>query len=305
MVVFTEIGAFFAASHLAKALDAELFVMNTKYASFFGSSCATTETYCGDNTENITNGDITIIGFAALEKIHKRIENGDFERVNYIISDTLSCINYKWWNDFVVKNNIDLYIMPDIEHYCFVNYKPIYQYMEINKNLLLPKPKKLLITHSPRSNHKIKTKGTNEIERFISKLKKKHDFDFKLITGLEMDNALKEKSKSHIHIDQLVFKNKNIEKHWGEIKYHGALGKSGLEAMMLGCCVITGAPEPKTMPHFESPPIVWTSFDDFYKDLEFLIVNKDERRKQIKKQNYWVKNIISNKEFYKKYLTER
>lgn len=304
MNVFSETTAFFAAPYLAEALDGNLYVMNIAHNNFFQDGTKIKEIFCGNDTENIQGDKITIIGFKALKILSKRIEQGEFKRVNYIISDTTSCVNYEWWNQFIPENNINLYIMPDIKPYCFIDYKPIYQYMKINKNLLLPKSKKLLITHSPTNKVKIKTKGTDTIQKFIQKLQKKHNFDFKLITGQKMNKVISEKSRAHIHIDQLVLGNNDIGMYWGEIKYNGAMGKSGLEGMMMDCCVVTGAPKPQTLPHFDTPPITWTSYDDFYDDLELLIVNEKKRNEQIKMQNIWVEKVIGNKEFYKKYLNE-
>lgn len=304
MNIFTKYSAFFAAPFLADALNAPLYIMKNGKDSSYKLRINNNAIYCGDNTENINNDDITIITTMALMKISKRIEKHHFNRVNFIASDTHSHKEYMWWNKFVIDNNIHVYIMPDLEPFCFVDYKPIYQYIKINNKLIVPKSDRLLITHSPRSENKYIAKGSNAIINVIKKLQKKYDFDFKLIMNLTVDNAIREKSMSHIFIDQLIYKNTEInqKRFGGKIIYNGGLGKSGIEAMIMNCCTITGGIPPQTLPHFECPPITWTSYDKFYEDLENLIINETKRNKQIEEQNKWL-SLYHNKEFYQKYLT--
>lgn len=304
MNIFTQISAFFGEPYLAEALNAELYVMNTKYNNFFGGVSNVKGIYCGNNTENINNDDIIIIAFLALQKISKRIENKDFRKIVFIACDTLYCRNYEWCNKFINDNNIQMYLMPDVEPFCSIDYKLIYQYMKIDASLILPKQtNRLLITHSPRGEKKQKVKGTPEIIKIIEELQKKHDFEFKLITGQKMDDGIKEKSRAHIHIDQLIYGNPEVnQSHWGrKFIYNGGLGKSGIEGMLLNCAVITGGLKPKTQPYFDPPPITWTSYNTFYEDLENLIVNESKRNQQIDEQNNWL-TLYYNKEFYKTYL---
>jgi hypothetical protein len=307
MNVFVEHSSFFAAPYLAEALHARYYVMSSRYNDFFGISNTVMGIKCGENTEKIkSNTDITIIGYLALQKILKRIERGDFKRVNLILSDSRSCKYYKEWNEFVPKNNnIHLYLMPDIIPYCSIEYKPIYQYMKIHESLILPKQTdRLLITHSPRGNPKFIKKGTPAIIKIIEDLQKKYDFEFKLITNLSMDDALKEKSRAHIHIDQLIYGNEEAKQtRFDEtLLYAGGLGKSGIEGMLLNCCVITSGIPPITAPHFPPPPITWTSYNTFYEDLENLIISEKLRNKHIRKQNKWLLKYHTRK-FYKNYLT--
>jgi len=302
MVIFTNASPFFGAPYLAEALDVDLFVQNINYNDFFGKKNVKGK-FCGNKTEKIVDKDILIIGATALKKISNRIVNGDFNNIILILCDTAACLDYKWWNDFVVKHNIRLYIMPDIKEFCSVDYKPIYQYIKLDENLKQKKQNKLLITHSPRNQIKQDKKGSNLIVSIINKLKKKHDFDFKQVTGLSMTEAISEKSKSHIFIDQLIYKNNGIKQKnfGGKIVYNGGLGKSGIEAMLLNCVVITGGVNPKTEQFFDTPPITWSSADSFYDDLEKLITDEELRNQQISNQNSWLDKYM-NQEFYKKYL---
>jgi hypothetical protein len=89
---------------------------------------------------------------------------------------------------------------------------------------------------------------------------------------------------------------------FGQKLYYGGLGKSGLEAMLLNTCVVTSGIVPNTKPYFDPPPITWTSYNTFYKDIEQLIVDSSRREQQIKNQNEWAGKVIANKEFYRKYL---
>jgi hypothetical protein len=302
MVIFTEMSAFFASPYLAKALGCDLYVMNTEFNNFFGNN-KKKGIYCGDKTEKIKDNEITIIGITALRKISKRIESGDFKNINLILCDTNSCLEYKWWNEFVSKYDIELFIMPDIKDFCFTKYKQLYQYIEIDKKLIENKNEKLLITHSPRGKIKYKKKGTDLIIKTINKLNKKYDFDFKLITNMSMVDSIKEKSKSHIFIDQLIYKNDEIDqnKFGGKIEYKGGLGKSGIEGMLLNCAVITGGIEPTSNENFKSPPIIWTDAKKIYDDLEKLIIDEYHRNNVTRNQNFWLDNYM-NENYYKKIL---
>lgn len=289
MVILSKSEAYFAAPHLSKIIGAKLYVMETEGNGFFGLNTNTNGIYCGDNFEFINDEDIIIIGLIPLKKISDNIKK--FKRVISILCDTPSITEYKWWNKFIKENNIELYIMPDLIQYCYIDYKPILQYIEINEKLIQEKNNILTVSHSPRTNKKMKMKGTYDINKFINKLKKEWDFKFNLISNLKNDEAIKEKSKSHIFIDQLVNKK----------DYKGGIGKSGLESMILKSSVITSGNGIKTEPFFDSPPIFWTNCENFYIDLKFLISNDDFRNEQIYLQNNWI-NKYMNKEFYIDYL---
>jgi hypothetical protein len=280
--------------------------MKEQYNNFWGISTKTEPIYCGDNLENINNDDITIIATYPLKKLSKRIEAKEFNRVNVILCDSGAFKHYMWWNDFIKNNSINLYLMPDIAPFSLIAYKPIYQYIKIHNSLILPKrTDKLLVTHSPKNRSKMNKKGSSTIIRIVNDLQKKYDFDFKLIHNLFPDEAIMEKSKSHIFIDQLIYDNKEINQSifGGKITYNGGLGKSGIEGMLMNCCVITGGKVPETEPHFAPPPITWTSYDKFYEDLKGLIIDEEKRNKQIEEQDKWLLQY-NNKEFFRKYLTE-
>jgi hypothetical protein len=297
---------FFAAPFLAEALGASLYVIGTDYNNWFGSLTNINGVCCGKNTEKINNDDITVAGYGALVKISERIKRGHFKRVNYIVCDTRSRKNEVWCNKFVKDHNVHLYVTPDAEAYSFTNYKPIYQYMKTSNTLMSPKANdRVLITHDPGTKYSSGMKGTKTIVRIVNELQQKYDIDFKILTGLSMDDCIREKSKSHIHVDALVFGNIEMDQTiFGRKLYYGGLGKSGLEAMLLNTCVVTSGITPKTKPYFDPPPVVWTSYSTFYEDMENLILDEDKRNTQIEAQNKWVKEVITNKEFYQRYLTE-
>ena len=212
MNIFTENSIFFATPFLSEVLEAPLYVMNTEYNNWFGSLTDVSGIYCGRNTEKINNDDITIVAYGALVEMSTRIRKRHFKRVNYIVSDTRSRKNDAWCNRFVRDNNIHLYVTPDAEEYSFSNYKPIYQYMKMNNNLRMSKPTdRLLVTHDPGTKYSNGMKGTKAIIKIVNILQKRHDFDFKVLTGLGMDECIKEKSRSHIHIDALVYGNTEMD----------------------------------------------------------------------------------------------
>ena len=119
-----------------------------------------------------------------------------------------------------------------------------------------------------------------------------------------MDECIRLKGESHIFVDNFVYKNPHVpqDRFGGEIRYDGALSKSGIEAMMLGCCVLTGAPRPDD-DIIPTPPVVWCSYEDAERKLRRVIEDEGYREKKIAEQKEWVKRYCSA-EFIKKHITQ-
>lgn len=287
IAILTKNSTYFAAPVLAQYLKCPLYVIYNNENNFMDG-------VQGIKFNNIINCDILIIiGYNALKAIESQLYK--YKKVVYIVSDSNSCRFYKTWNHIVEKNNIKVFVMPDKIDYCTNSFIPIYQALNISGGL--NKFNKFTITHSPRIKEKIYYKGTNQIQSIILELQNKYDFDFKIITGMSYKEAQEIKSKSHLFIDQLIFENKFInQSRWGgNIIYKGGLGKSGLEAMCMGVCTITSGEFFNTMPYFEPPPVLWTSYDSFYNDVKNIILNEELRNEYSIKQKTWCeKHILSD-----------
>jgi len=122
---------------------------------------------------------------------------------------------------------------------------------------------------------------------------------------MPMKKCIALKATSHIFIDQVIYKNPQVpQSRWGhKITYNGGLGKSGIEAMLMGICTITGGVEPDTSEWFPSPPVIWTSYDDFNMDMKRLIEDPDYRIKKAEDQKKWAEKYTSA-EFVAKHVTQ-
>jgi len=300
IAIFAEDSSLFACPYLAEALDCNLYTILQQYNNFFQGGRMAIDY----NKVSIKEENLITIGYVALKTIAEKIEKKHFKSVAAILSDSPGCRNYKWINDFVSRNNITVYCMPDLKSYCTGKTIPAYQTMNIDAGII-NKPKKILISHSPSNTEKAVLKGTPQILEIIKQLKKFYDFDFYIIQELTMKTCLSIKKQSHIFIDQLIYKNPHVpQKRWGgEIIYNGGLGKSGIEAMFLGCCVITGGTVPETEPYFPPPPIQWTDYNNLYRDLKEILTYPVLIDHIAKEQRTWASKYLSY-EFVAKHITQ-
>ena len=282
MNILVECSSFFAAPHLAECLGANLYVLNTKYNEFHGRD-SVQGIYAGDGLENIGNGDLIVIGATALLRVESQL--GRFRSVKYIACDS-GTIQYMREVRRIARG-MRVYAMPDLAVYLDGS-KPIYQYLPRMKGRA--KGDGLVIGHSPRTSRKVQKKGTRIIQQLSS-------YPIKLITGLPMEEALREKGECHVFIDQLI--TQEVADKYFISSYRGGIGKSGLEAMILGCAVITSGDR---MPSddFPPPPIVYTDEKGFVKDLDYTI---DNRERIVREQSRWLRKYMTKK-FFREYLCE-
>lgn len=268
-------GKYFAAEHLSNALSATIYGLSVK---------------------EIKEEHLIIIGMRALER-YSKLKTKNFKSVAVIFSDTNFCKHYKWCNSYVKENNISVYAMPDLNDYLEVPYVPAYQTITIPSIEINKPTDRVVICHSPGKKAGSNVKGTKQITLLIKELSKKHNIEYKLLKNLSWEDCIREKSTAHIFIDQLVKDNPFIKQNTfgGEIKYHGALGKSGIEAMLLKCCVVTTMNVVKTESYFPFPPVLLTDYFSFYTDVEILISRVEYRNKIIENQFNWVNKYCSPK----------
>ncbi len=138
--------------------------------------------------------------------------------------------------------------------------------------------KEVLISHSPFGPGKFKEKGTDEIIETVK------EYDFDLITGVSWNKCLIRKAKSHIFIDQIDHYDRDKFKFTDKDYVWPALGKSGIEAMHLGCLVITHGKGYDT--DIPAPPVAWCN-GNFKEVLEYYIKNEKERTKLAAEGKEW------------------
>lgn len=293
--------SFFASPYLAEAIGVDLYVIDMQHNNFFTG---------GRKAKYWNNGDaidcehLIVVSCEALIVAAPLIGRSKFKTVAVVLCDTYACRERKWCDAFIKNNNLFVYAMPDIFPFHEMKMIPVYQTIQLNQ--LKDKPKeKLIISHSPSCDGKAALKGTTFVLETIDRLRVNHSFQFDLIKNLGMAECLSIKGQSHIFIDQMVYGNPDIwQGKWGgEIPYKGGLGKSGIEAMLLGSCVITGGVDPDTGEYFSPPPVVWTSYDNFYIDLERLIEDIDYRQKKTIEQGEWAAKYLSAG-FVAKHITQ-
>jgi len=266
-------GKYFAADHLCRALSATMYGMKDK---------------------ELTTDHLIIIGMRALEK-YSKLKDKSFKSVAVIFSDTNFCKHNKWCNDYVEKNDISVYAMPDLHDYLRVPYIPVYQTITL-PDIQIDKPNdRIVICHSPGKKGYFNIKGTEQIDYVIKKLGKKYPIEYKVLKNESWGDCIKEKSRAHIFIDQLVKDNPYIDqiRFGGKIIYKGALGKSGIEAMMLKCCTVTTMDKPITEPYFPFPPVILTNYLEFKYDIERIITDGEHKRTHIEQQKEWVDKYCS------------
>jgi len=287
--ILTPHGKYFAAEHLCNALSCTMYVLCTNQQEIL---------------QELIVDHLIIIGMRAL-KAYSKLKNKNFKSVAVIFSDTNFCIHHEWCNDYLKVNNyIAVFAMPDLHDYLKVPYIPAYQTITLPEIIINKPTDRIVICHSPGEKGVYNYKGTRQINDAIKILSKKYPIEYVLLEKETWEDCIYKKSRAHIFIDQLTKGNKYVpqERFGGKIPYKGALGKSGIESMMLGCCTVTTMDEPITLPYFPPPPVILTSYHNFTNDIERII--KDNKYKDVNTQHQkkWVDKYCSP-EFVSKHVT--
>lgn len=247
--------------------------------SFYNKSKGECINYINDCENIIIFGSRSILHLPKiLSKTNKQNFN-NFNKITIIISDT-SFIKFN--NDInrcIRDNNMDVLIMPDLVEYLDkdIPYRIFLQHIPIIDDLLSIKNEEITISHSPGFKYKTDLKGSSKIERIL------YNYNLDVIYDVPWDKCITRKSKSHIFIDQIV----------DRVDYKGGIGKSGLEAMLLNCLVITSGNNIICEPTFESPPLIITDEKNLKYTIDYYISNPLIMDVYIKKQNDWALKYLS------------
>jgi hypothetical protein len=181
--------------------------------------------------------------------------------VTIILTDSKYMNDYKRYNEIFKANSFKVFAMPDLAS--LAETESIYYQPFIMPDVSLVKTE--LICHSPYHPQKMIQKGT----AFISAVCAKNNLPLEIITGKKWKETIEIKARHLIFIDQI---------------FRG-IGKSGLEAMLLNCAVLSGEkPDCNYL-----PPIMWTDKKRLEDDLLSLIFDKQLTKLIVEKQRAWAK----------------
>jgi hypothetical protein len=234
--------------------------------------------------------EIIVFGVMGLKYLFRILKNqawfskknlSDWPSRKLIISDIEFSKSPAYYNQHIINNDVEILIMPDLIHQLHpsIPYRPYFQHIPFNKQLLLKKDPRLTVAHSPGLKRYSNEKATTFIETTLN------SYNLDIIHGFPWHECVKRKSKATFFVDQMcIFKN---------LDYYGGLGKSGLEAMLYGCLTITTGYPPKTEPHFPLPPALYIHPSQLRDTIDHYLFCEDERNELISRQQQWAKKYLS------------
>jgi hypothetical protein len=189
---------------------------------------------------------LIIVGSNAWDKF--KFMNQPKTPITVILTDSHYLRNYQRLNKEFTEAGATVFAMPDLmpfrENLPTLTYLPPFEISHIK----VEKNKRFTICHSPGPKVSTNAKGTREIRAAVHLFQRHHpNTEYLELTGLSHDECLLQKAKAHVFIDQIIPENRQIN------GYAGGLGKSGIEAMHLGCYVISSITEPYTAFNFYDP----------------------------------------------------
>ena len=146
------------------------------------------------------------------------------------------------------------------------------------------KNKKLTLGHSPFCNERMHDKGTDQILEIF----KRSGCDYDVVSGqTPWADCMVRKSKCHIFVDQIS----HARGFWNTPDdWMGGIGKSGLEAMLLGCLVITRLN--KVDYDIPAPPVVVCNKENIEELLTYYINISSARNSVITQQYQWAEKYL-------------
>jgi hypothetical protein len=265
--------AFANASALQNALNCNIVIEKTEpkgYGKFL--------TKQPHNINNIPKADHYIFAGSG---IMTRIDISSLKgRKTVILSDSHYLQDTEQIDSIIEKENIEVFCMADLWEFCKFE-KRMYIHPFLDFNLEIIKSSNFSICHSPYSKINTNQKGSLNIERAVSKLKLTYPLDYICITDNTWEETLKIKSTAHYFIDQLSQGN-----HYSHLGYKGGVGKSGLEAMLLGCLTFCGGV--KVDSDLEPAPFIKVNNEnDLYEKMIYYKKNETLAKEIINRQYNW------------------
>ena len=232
-------------------------------------------------------GDILIMvsNFAYSAILEKRGMSyfDNFKTVKYIIGDSpFMRISFNVKGKMNYPKNFELYILACMMQYKYdLEVKVFYPPVDVSF-IGIKKTKDLSVSHSPFVSEKYEEKGTKQI---IKELKRRH-INYDLILMAKWEDCVLRKSKTHIFVDQIDYNKPGAV----DIGWMGGVGKSGLEAMLLKCLVISCGLF-KDYNGIPGPPIVACTKETFSEVLEEYMDSKKIESKVAEQYEWAVKYL--------------
>lgn len=266
-------------------------VLKTSLRKYY-DNLITEKIYLGGNRlqaeEILKSADhIIVFGIGSFNSLVQVLPGGmakleDVERVTVIISDSF-IFNTEGSARYLGLENLEVLVMPDLIPFLphGLSYRPFYQAIPEISLVGVEKSSKKLVSHSPGFKFRSGAKGTFIIEEILG------GYQLDIIHSVSWEDCLKRKARSWIFIDQIVST---------DFGYKGGLGKSGLEAMLVGSLTLTSGEQPLTLPHFPPPPVILVDESNLLKTVKHYLTKDAERLSVVDAQQEWVRKY-SNVDF--------
>lgn len=217
-----------------------------------------------------------LVGLALWDRFDRSILK-NYDRVVVIIPDGPFMRRQDYFNRAL--KDYDVFTTNCKYQFAQIPVKEYYQPFDINMDTT--KHKELTIGHSVFAKSKEREKGSGEILKIIKNTGAEVDF----IHDLNWYDNLERKAKCHIFVDQIDHFDADM------FGWLGGIGKSGFEAMLLDCLVISwGKFKDRELP---TPPIAWCTKDTFEEVLTYYIYNPKERDRKIRQQRRWANKYLN------------
>ena len=162
----------------------------------------------------------------------------------------------------------------------------------------------ITLGHSPASPQKQAMKGTPQIKRAFKKVVRTFpNARAEIIVGLSHKQCLEKKREMSIFVDQVVSPDLPGVPGGARMGYTGGLGKSGLEAMMVGCSVLTSGIV-DCQGEFENPPVISVSAETLLSRLVSLVKSPDALRSNAENCLKWARKHLVPEAWVKRYIPE-
>lgn len=187
-----------------------------------------------------------------------------------LVSDSVYLADATHWNEqFARLRGLHLFVMPDLLPFADAKRAiPFWPVVDCRAFALPHAQREVTVGHSPSKAGRRAQKGTDFIEEVCTR----NGIPLEVVTELPYKEALAKKARFSIFVDQVS------DRIFADRSWHGGLGKSGLEALALGCSVITSGNVASTQPWFADPPVVWTDRQRFEADVLALVRDPDRVR---------------------------
>ncbi len=189
-------------------------------------------------------------------------------------------------DSIIEKEQIEVFCMADLWAFCKFNKKLyVHPFLDLQIQPIV-KSKQFSVCHSPYSKIETNQKGSLQIKRAVTKLKKLYPLDYLCIIDKTWAETLKIKSTSHFFIDQLSQGN-----HYSSMNYKGGIGKSGLEAMLLQSLTFSGGDKIESDIEF-APFVRVENEEDLFNKMVYYKKNPTKATQLIRSQYEWAKKIL-------------